>query len=152
MKIIKSLSIVLLLFISFTTFAQSRHKEKQEQIRALKIAYITNQLQLTSEEAAKFWPLYNTFDLKQRELKHNKIRSNSKGYENSDLDKMSEKESNNLLNQLENSEEELYTLRKKFNSDLKEILPSIKIIKLKKAEEGFNKKLFQQYKDKLLSK
>lgn len=152
MKINKSLSLVLLLFIVFNTFSQSKPIEKRDQIKALKIAYITNQLQLTADEATKFWPIYNTYDAKQRELKYNKIRSTMNRYENGDLDKLSEKEASSLLKQLENSEDELYDLRKKFNLDLMDVLPSIKIIKLKKSEEGFNKKLFKQYKDKLLSK
>ena len=33
-------------------------------------------------------------------------------------------------------------------SNLKEVLPAVKILKLKKAEEDFNRKLLQQYKDK----
>jgi hypothetical protein len=63
------------------------------------------------------------------------------------LDKMSERDASTLLSQIENSEEELFNLRNKFSKDLKEVL-SCKIIKLKKAEEDFNRKLLQQYRSK----
>lgn len=152
MKINKSLPIILLFFVAINNFAQPRFKEKQEQIKALKIAYITDELQLTSDEAAKFWPLFNSFEEKQRELKQDKIRSYMNKFDNDDLDKMSDKEATNYLNQLENTEDELYQLRKKFIANLKGILSPVKIIKLKKAEESFNKKLLQQYRDKLLNK
>ena len=68
------------------------------------------------------------------------------------LDKLSEKDATALLNQIEDNEEDLFNLRKKFIINLKDILPSVKIIKLKKAEEDFNRKLLQQYKDKGLKK
>ena len=53
---------------------------------------------------------------------------------------------------MENTEDEMYQLRKKFVSNLKDILPPIKIIKLKKVEEDFNRKLLQQYRDKGIPK
>ena len=49
---------------------------------------------------------------------------------------------------MESTEDELDQLKKKFVSNLKGILPSTKILKLKKAEEQFSKKLLQQYRDK----
>jgi hypothetical protein len=50
---------------------------------------------------------------------------------------------------MESTEDELYQLRKKFIGNLKGVLTPIKIIKLKKAEEGFNRKLLKQYRDKM---
>ena len=48
---------LLLLLTSFTFYAQSESmKEKKEQIKALKVAFLTTELDLTSKEAQKFWP------------------------------------------------------------------------------------------------
>lgn len=151
MKINKLLPLILFL-ITLNGFAQSRFKEKKEQIRALKIAFITDELKLTTDEATKFWPLYNNFEEKQRELKQQKIRSYMKRFESGEVEKMSDKEAINFLNQMENTEDEMYQLRKKFVSNLKDILPPIKIIKLKKVEEDFNRKLLRQYRDKGIPK
>ena len=151
MKINKWLPLFLFL-ITLNGFAQSRLKEKKEQIRALKIAFITDELKLTTDEATKFWPLYNNFEEKQRELKQKKIRSYMKRFESSEVEKMSEKEATTLLNQMENSEDEMYQLRKKFVSNLKDVLPPVKIIKLKKVEEDFNRKLLKQYRDQGIPK
>ena len=46
------------LFCVLSIFGQVK-KESKEKIRTLKIAYISNQLNLTSNEAEKFWPIYN---------------------------------------------------------------------------------------------
>jgi Spy/CpxP family protein refolding chaperone len=150
---LKKLYPILFLFLSFNFYAQGeRFKEKREQIKAMKVAFLTSELNLTSSEAEKFWPIYNTFDDKQFELRHQKMKGYFKRMQNDELDKLSEKEAAALLNQIEDSEEDLFNLRKKFIINLKDILPSAKIIKLKKAEEDFNRKLLQQYKDKGLKK
>lgn len=149
MKIHKLLPLFLL-FITINTFAQPRYNQKKEQIRALKVAFITNELELTSEEATKFWPLYNAFDDKQKELRQEKMRSYMDRLDEGEVDKMNEKEAANFLNQIENTEDELYLLRKKFVGQLKTVLSPKKIIQLKKSEEDFNRKLLRQYRDKLM--
>ena len=74
MKTSKLLTIFFLMITSIS-IAQPRLKEKKEKIKALKIAYITEELELTSEEASKFWPLFNAYEDKQRELRQEKLRS-----------------------------------------------------------------------------
>ncbi len=149
MKIIKIIPILLFLF-AINTFAQPRLKEKKEQIKALKVAYITEELQLTSEEAIKFWPVFNAYEDKQKELRQEKMRSYKNRLDAGEVDAMSEKEATNLLNQMESTEDDLYQLRKKFIASLKGILPAKKIIKLKRSEEGFNRKLLKQYREKIM--
>ena len=63
---------ILFLLISSFSFSQG-FKEKKGKVKALKIAYITEELDLTTEEAQKFWPIYNAFDDKQSELRHEKM-------------------------------------------------------------------------------
>jgi hypothetical protein len=146
---LKKIFPILFLFLSFNFYAQSDNfKDKKEQIRAMKVAFLTSELDLTSSEAEKFWPLYNTYDDKQFELRHQKMKGYFKRMKDDNLDKLTEKDANALLDQIQDNEDDLYNLRKKFVLSLKEVLPSIKILKLKKAEEDFNRKLLQQYKDK----
>ncbi|GIZ10329.1 sensor of ECF-type sigma factor [Flavobacterium sp. UMI-01] len=141
---------ILFLFFALTFYAYSQEdiKEKKEQIRALKVTFFNAELDLTSAEAEKFWPLYNAFDDKQFEIRHQKIKTYRNLMKDHILNKMSEKEASDLLYQIESTDYELYQLRKNFNANLKKFLPKVKIIKLKKAEEDFNRKLLQQYKDK----
>ena len=63
MKNIKILTTLLLLF-SLMGFTQD-DPSKKEKIKALKTAFITTELDLTSAEAEKFWPIYNAFEEKQ---------------------------------------------------------------------------------------
>lgn len=141
------LLLLILFLLSIHLFAQPPRGEKKEQIKALKVGFITTELDLTTDEASKFWPIYNSFEDKQFELRHQKMKA-FHGRMDSDLDKISDKEAAALLAQMENNEEELHQIRKKFIASLKGVLPSVKIIKLKKAEDDFNRKLLQQYRDK----
>jgi Spy/CpxP family protein refolding chaperone len=123
-------------------------KQKKEQVKSLKVAFITSELDLTADESAKFWPLYNAFDEKQSEIRRTKMKSYLDRMDSENFDTVSEKEAATLLSQMESSEEELHQLRKKFISNLKSVIPAVKILKLKKAEEDFNRKLLQQYRNK----
>lgn len=56
----------ILLFIIFALsitliHAQPGQGQRAERIEALKVAYITQVLKLTAEEAQKFWPTYNSY-------------------------------------------------------------------------------------------
>ncbi len=147
MKLIKLVT-SLLLFISFNFYAQGeKMKEKREQIKTMKIAFLTSELDLSVSEAEKFWPVYNAFEEKEFELKHLKMRSFIKRLRDG-KEKLNEKEASVLLSQIENNEEEVFLLRKKFIGNLKGILPASKIIRLKKSEEDFNRKLLAQYRNK----
>lgn len=142
------LLLISILFLSILSYAQPNFREKKEQIKALKVAFISNELALTSEEAALFWPIYNAYESRQREIRHKKFKSFMDRMDDEIINKISEKEAAVLLAQSENLEEEIYQNRKKFIFSLKGVIPSIKIIKLKKSEDDFNRKLLQQYKDR----
>jgi len=141
----------LLFFISLSTFAQQgvfreKMQQKKDQVKSMKIAFLTNELKLTPDEAATFWPLFNEFEEKQKAVRKNKIKNYIDRSQNAE--KLSEKEAQNLLNQMETAEEEVHQLRKNFIANLKGVLPATKILKLKGAEEEFSKKLLQQYREK----
>lgn len=136
--------------ISFSFYAQNDKKtdEKREKIKAYKVSFLTTELELTSAEAEKFWPVYNAFDDKQYELRHEKMKTYLSKLDDDKLNSMSEKDAATLLCQIESTDKELYLLREKYISNLKKILSHKKILKLKKSEDDFNRKLLKQYKDK----
>ena len=142
----RKLLIPLFLLLTLIGFSQN-FKEKREKIKALKVAYITEKLELTSQEAEKFWPIYNTYDDKEFEMRHSKMKSIIRKIEDGGLEKLSEKEAAALIQQMESNEDELHTLRKKYMKDLQKVLSAKKIILLRKSEEEFNRKLLRQFKE-----
>ena len=70
----KYLLILTLLLGSFSmAFAQEKQPAddltKQEKIKSLYVAYVTQQLQLTPDEAQKFWPVHTQFETDLRSIK-----------------------------------------------------------------------------------
>ena len=61
---------LIILFAGISGFANAQEEQpsekKQQEIEALKIAFISKELELTPEEAQKFWPMYNQYS---KELK-----------------------------------------------------------------------------------
>ncbi|PBJ14348.1 sensor of ECF-type sigma factor [Flavobacterium sp. ACN6] len=146
---IKNILPLLLFLISFSFFAQTgKIDEKREKIKAFKVSFLTTELELTSTEAEKFWPIYNAYDDKQFDLKHLKMKTYLRKLNDDNINNLSEKEAVTLLSQIESTDKELYSLREKYMASLKKILSAKKILKLKKSEDDFNRKLLQQYRDK----
>ena len=144
----KKIIILSALFLFTTISFGQDFKEKREKIKALKVAFITEQLDLTTDEAQKFWPIYNANEEKQFELRHKKMRSIINKFENGGLEKLSDKEATALIDQIETIEDELHASKKAYIKELKTVISAKKIIKLKKAEDEFNKKLLKQFRGK----
>ncbi len=130
--------IILTLLVSASVFAQKPDREK---IKALKIAHITEQLDLTEAEAQKFWPIYNANEEAEDKLREKSSRRKDK--KNEDL---SESEAKTLLLEWEKSEKQKVELKSKMLSQLLEIMPAKKIIKLYQAERSFRHKMIEEYK------
>ena len=133
-----------LLFITTTIFAQQ--KMKRENIKLLKTAYLTDALDLTSAEAEKFWPVYNLYAEKIQNLKfsteagmHRKI--NLLG----GIDQVSEEQAQKIIDDSLKMEQEISTNKTKMTVELSKILSAKKILKLKKAEKDFNRRMLQEY-------
>ena len=139
----KQLITVLFLLCSVVSYSQ---EGKKEQIKALKIAHITNDLDLSSTEAEKFWPIYNTFDEKQFDLRMVKMRKIRQELQSKSTETMSIQEATLLLNQIDALEEETYQNKKKFMLELRKIMSPVKILKLKQSEDDFNKTLLKHYR------
>ncbi|WP_298420085.1 sensor of ECF-type sigma factor [uncultured Kordia sp.] len=140
---------LLLLFLGLSFgFAQKheRGQKHQEKIKKLKIAYFTENLNLTAEEAQQFWPIYNAYDDKNHDLRVKgfyKIKKEVK-----DIEQMSETEAQEVLARLEALETQVYENNQDLMRKLKKILPAKKIIQLKKAERDFNRKLMKEFRKK----
>lgn len=139
----KSIIIIFLLLLSTGASLQAQgKKDHREKIKALKVAYITQELNMNPEVAQKFWPVYNRYEHQRRDL-HKR--------EHIDLDNIqtiSEAKAEEMIKEYLTVEKEEYTIKKQLFSDLKKILSSQDIIKLHKLEEDFNKKLLKEYRSR----
>ncbi len=137
----KLIFLSLLLLGSMAGQAQERD-EHREKIKALRTAHITEGLDLTTKEAEQFWPIYNEFQEKRRDLY---IRERA-DIEN--LECMSEDEATGKLNEYVEIEKQDFLLKKQYYRDLRQIFSAKKIMQLKQLEDEFNRKLMREYRSR----
>ncbi len=137
--------IITFLFAALTLTAFSQGKERKERIKALKVAHITEKLDLTEKEAQQFWPVYNAYDEKMGALRHEKIRKIRQEIKQN-YSTLTDKKAQELLNRLADAENSIHNERVTLATKLKTIISPKKILLLKVAEEDFKRKLFDQIK------
>ncbi|MCA0931989.1 sensor of ECF-type sigma factor [Lutimonas saemankumensis] len=126
------------------TSAQERGRER---IKAFKTAYITQELDLSSEEAEKFWPVYNEYEKKLFDLKVREVKKSMQLIkESGGPDSMNDEESKNVLNKMLSVEKEASVTREKMYVKLSKVLTPQKLLKLYHAENNFNRKLLNEYR------
>ena len=133
--------IILVILCTAIGYGQRGNREK---IKSLKVAFITEQLALTSKEAQQFWPVYNEFEEKRQSLRQKErtqIRNKMQ-----DAMELSEAEAITLLEQLTDFKTEEETLNKSYLNEMKRVLSAKKILLLLRSEEDFKRQLIKQYR------
>lgn len=141
-------TIFLSLMLVLSTTINAQTNPKKEKIKSLKIAFITNALDLSADEASTFWPIYNKYDEQQFKLRSEKSKYFKSKTERSELAKISDKEARGILTAMEDKDDQLHQVRKNLNRDLLKVVSPVKVVLLKKAEEDFNRSLLKQYRGK----
>lgn len=143
MKKIIFISIILL--STFNLYAQKQNRF--ERIKALKTAYITDKVGLTSQEAEKFWPIYNKYEKELHLLKVVERREIlQKLKDEGGLETLSESDAKSLKNNILELRNEIFTKEQEKFKAIDNVLSAKKMIKLYGAEESFKKELLQRFK------
>ena len=129
---------------STTANAQRRSEEEIKKIQDAKVAIITNRLNLTPEQSTGFWPMYNEYSQKRREIHRaqRKIINDKKAEGQND-----EAVLNNLKEVQELRQKEL-DLEKEYQNKFLRVITASQVIELYKAERTFNDMLIQRLKQK----
>jgi hypothetical protein len=135
--------LAIMLFFTSVVFAQSRGRQGQfqdrfRQLEAQRVAYITNELSLTPEEAQKFWPVYNQYHEKRNQLVQNHRTQRRSDF---NVDQLSEKELHELADADIRNMEEMIVLRREYHEKFKRVIPIKKVVLLYNAERDFNRQL-----------
>lgn len=142
------LTISFSLFIIISAIGQHQeimmNKEKKEKIRAQKVGFITEKLQLTPEEAQVFWPVYNEYQNKKEKI-HEEKRTTMRKFQK-DLSEMSDKEIENIADKYVDFKIYESKLLEEYHKKFKNILPAHKVVKLYQAENQFKHYLLKQIK------
>ena len=121
-------SLLLLFTFGMGNAAFGQDQEKREKIKTLKIAFFTERLNLTPEEASVFWPLYNEHESAKETLRESQREQLSARFNN--LDGISEAEAQQALQQYLSMEEKEEELDKAFYLKIAEEFSAVRTLKL----------------------
>ena len=145
MNISKNILVVVFLLATTTLLFGQRRPDK-EKIKALKVAYITEQLDLTSTEAQVFWPICNAHQ-ERMEAFRNQERAEIYG-KLRDMESLSDSEIEALFQDLVTLENDKHKVSQQFLKDIRKVISAKKTFLLLKTENGFKRRLLQQYRQK----
>ncbi|MFN0276438.1 MAG: hypothetical protein ACKVPJ_11865 [Chitinophagales bacterium] len=136
-----------LLFALTTTLLMAQRPDgppDPEKIEALRIAFLTNYLDLTTEESQKFWPVYNQMkdELKVYLDKEADLMKGKK------VEEMTEAELNGAIQTHFDNEQQILNLKKKYTEEFKKVLPLKKVVLLADAENAFKRQLLEYARDR----
>ncbi len=118
--------------------AQPGPGRNHQRIEAMRVSFITTEMQLTPEEAEKFWPIYNEYREKVKAIRQS----------GNELDKpvmdLSEEEARTFIEQRMDREEELMRLKREYYLRLREVVSARKLILLERAERKFKEQLLRE--------
>ena len=114
------LALILLIGISLNSYAQSQ--STREKIESMRVAYITNKISLSTEEAQTLWPIYNAYQAEMQQLRE---KTN--------------------LSDLQREEAEL-EVKKRYNEKFRKAIPN-KLEDFYAADKEFKRMLIERMRD-----
>jgi hypothetical protein len=138
----KRIIIFLLIMSTFPVIRSSAQNTNMEKLNDYKIGFFTKKLNLTSEEAEKFWPVYNNYQSQRNQIQLEKIRLNRNFNQNESTlnDKQLEEMGDKYVDCLVQES----TLAVTFHKKLKEVLPPVKVIRYYQAENQYKIQLLNE--------
>ena len=142
----KKISLLILFILSISNFliaqkANHNRVQAKEKLEAQRIAFITNKLELSPEEAQTFWPIYNEYKQNQKALKKTIIKPKK-------LMDATDKEIEEYLTKSLDLEEKQIDLKRQYYQKLKGAISVKKIAKLIITERAFTKMVLKRMNER----
>lgn len=143
-KSVLTLAIALFSFYGLSQDGKPR-QTKQDKIEQLKIAYITKELDLSTDEAEKFWPVYNDMndalkaEKKARRTKSQELKNN--------FETLTEKQIEEKTIAILDSEIAEAKLKKEHTQKIAKVIGYKKMVQLLRVEKQFKKELLNRLND-----
>ncbi|KYG74384.1 hypothetical protein EV198_1155 [Roseivirga ehrenbergii] len=136
-----------ILTFCFTAFAQNGRppQEDREKIQKAKIAFLTNRLDLSVDQAKLFWPIFTEYDSKKIELSHVYSQKKREIFAKSeDSRNMKEEDANTLLDIYLDQKQAELDVEKTYMKKFSEVLNSRQIWRMISFESDFRRSLIDR--------
>lgn len=140
----KKIKLIYILFCWLTANSVVAQTEsKRDKIEAMRVSFISQKVNFTTQEAQVFWPLYNEYQDKIILARKSFRQQYNK---NTDYNFTTDKEAEAYLNAEITLKQKEFEYYKDYLEKFKKIIPVKKIALLLKAEEEFKKELIKNIK------
>ncbi|MBC7920619.1 MAG: hypothetical protein H7Z75_05955 [Ferruginibacter sp.] len=126
--------------------AQNRQASR-ERIETAKIGFITNRLNLTSEQASTFWPVYNAYEDKKQQIRQSLRKLKSA---NTALTAPDDALMNNLKELMSLKQQEV-DLEKEYLTKFLKVINPRQLTELYKTEQDFREELLKTLRERRTS-
>ncbi|MGC1390536.1 MAG: hypothetical protein WA816_05825 [Bacteroidales bacterium] len=138
----KKIVIFLLIMILLPAFRSAAQNPNLEKLNNFKIGFFTRKLNLTSEEAEKFWPVYNDYQSQRNLIQMEKLKLNRNFNQNQSS--LSERQLEEMGDKYVDCLVQESNLAVTFHKKLKEVLPPVKVILYYQAENQYKIQLLNE--------
>jgi len=145
-KLIHAVLLILLAQPLLAQEEQIKDQKAQEKIKAARIAFITERLGLTPEEAEKFWPVYHEFDTKRNALR----QEFEQARRNPDPKRSREENERQLLELNFKLKQRELDLEKEYSGRILNTISAQKLAALRQAEQDFRRIIIKQIQQRQL--
>jgi len=136
---------IITLCLLITLFASAQDGEAaREKIETAKIGFITNRLNLTSEQAPKFWPVYNEYNAKKQEIRKSLRQFRSQSAASAATD---EKLLADMKEMIDLRQKEV-DLEKEYMSKFLKVIKPRQLAELYNTEQDFRKELLKMLQER----
>lgn len=140
--------IILLLFLvpsMFNSVGQQDRKPPREKIEQLRIAFLTERLDLSVDEGQAFWPLYNEYEAARMELEKEMRKEMRKLFEK---ENPSESDVAQMIKRAEANHAQQGELRSAYLLNAMKILGPKRTVLLEKSDEDFKREVMKKLRDR----
>lgn len=137
----RRIAYIIFLIVFAVSAVHAQQGRRMERVHAIKVAYLTDKLQLTSEQSARFWPVYNRFEEEKMALVRT-YRKDKSPAENTSEDPLRSVEDDIELQQ------RMLDLRKEYKDEFLKVISPQQLATLAEAEREFKRLLLQQIKER----
>ena len=143
-------NIILAFFIFMPCLVFSQHQRMGgEKMDAKKIAWLTTKLDLSTDDAKIFWPIYNDYTKELSNLRKERSQKMISFRKIKEIEELNDDEIQSLILNDFNFRQRDLNIERKYYNKLKSSLPIKTVGKFYRAQEAFKKEILDQYRNSI---
>ena len=137
--------VIITVALTFPFLRLNAQNPNMEKFSTYKIGFFTKKMNLTSQEAEKFWPVYNDYQKQKNLIQRDKImlirdfNQNESTLNDSQLTEMGDRLIKNISDET--------SLAVAFHKKIRELLPPAKVLKYYQAENQYKIQLLKELQE-----